>query len=331
MHIIPEKSRRGLFVTKILSLFLLSFLSIPAIVSAHVKWFAKPVDYVRPYQIDDMPVIITLIVCLVAVCVGVYLDRKLTVPKWIGRFVSRWASAALSIASIGFGLSFIIFSLKGFIFAPNLPATPVLLVIQCAAGLMIFLGLFEKVGGFLLVVLFWLSMRQYGFMEMMDAFEMLGFALYAIIVGRPKWRIVDVHIFTNITHRLHAYGVPLLRVATGLNLMILGFSEKIMAPSLTQDFLNHYDWNFMHHVFGFEWFTDYWFAFSAGSAEILIGLFLILGLTTRITVIALAVFLVTTLTLLGPIELIGHLPHFSIAIVLLVMGAGARLKFGKKE
>lgn len=315
----------------IFRLFILSILAIPTIAAAHVKWFAKPGEYVRPYQITDMPVILTIVVSFIIICVGVYLDRKLNVPKWMGRFMNRWASVALSIASIGFGLSFIIFSIKGFIFAPNLPATPLLLAIQAVAGVMIFLGLFEKIGGFLLVVLFGLSVQQYGFMEMMDTFEMLGFALYAMIVGRPKWRIVDVHIFKNITHKLHAYGVPILRVATGLNLIILGFSEKIMAPALTQNFLAHYDWNFMHHVLGLEWFTDYWFAFCAGSVEVLFGVFLLLGLVTRLTIIGLAVFLVTTLILLGPIELIGHLPHFSIAIVLLVMGAGSRLKFGKKE
>jgi uncharacterized membrane protein YphA (DoxX/SURF4 family) len=321
----------GAFSFRIFSLFVLSILTIPSIVSAHVKWFATPGTYVRPYQITGVPVILTILGCLLVICIGAYLDRKLSVPKWTGHFMNRWASAALSIASIGFGLSFIIFSIQGFIFAPNLSATPLLLAIQAIAGVMIFLGLFEKVGGFLLVVLFGLSVRQFGFMEMMDTFEMLGFALYAMIVGRPKWRIVDIHIFKNITHKLHAYGVPILRVATGLNLIILGFSEKIMAPSLTQDFLARYDWNFMYHMLGLEWFTDYWFAFCAGSVEVLFGVFLLFGLITRITIVGLAVFLVTTLILLGPLELIGHLPHFSIAIVLLVMGAGARLKYGKKE
>jgi uncharacterized membrane protein YphA (DoxX/SURF4 family) len=124
--------------------------------------------------------------------------------------------------------------------------------------------------------------------------------------------------------------VPFLRTATGLNLIILGFSEKIISPGLTQNFLSHYDWNFMQAL-GFEWFTDYWFAFCAGSFETLLGIFFLFGLFTRLTTLALAGFLVTTLALLGPVELMGHLPHFSIAVVLLIMGAGARLKFGKKE
>jgi uncharacterized membrane protein YphA (DoxX/SURF4 family) len=162
-------------------------------------------------------------------------------------------------------------------------------------------------------------------MEMMDTFEMLGFSIFAMIVGRPKWRIVDTEIFKEYTHKIHSYGLPLLRIGTGLNLFILGFSEKIMSPSLTENFLSIYHWNFMQNI-GFNWFTDYWFAFSAGVAEALFGLFFILGLVTRTTTIALAVFLLSTLVMLGPVELMGHLPHFSIAIVLLLFGAGSRLK-----
>jgi uncharacterized membrane protein YphA (DoxX/SURF4 family) len=98
-----------------------------------------------------------------------------------------------------------------------------------------------------------------------------------------------------------------------------------MSPSLTENFLSLYHWNFMNNI-GFTWFTDYWFAFSAGVAEALFGLFLMLGLVTRTTTITLAVFLLSTLVMLGPVELMGHLPHFSIAIVLLLLGAGSRLK-----
>ena len=71
--------------------------------------------------------------------------------------------------------------------------------------------------------------------------------------------------------------------------------------------------------------SDYWFSFAGGLAEILFGLFFLLGLITHITTVAWLIFLVITLYLLGPVELVGHLPHFSIAIVLLILGSGARL------
>lgn len=313
---------------KILFLFSVFFL-IPLSTSAHVKWFAEPVKDIRPYQITDLPVIFAIFVVIVILVIGYLLEKKLSVPKWLKNIEEKWAPYAISIASIGFGLSFLIFSYNGFIFAPNLIASGqlslLLIIIQSLAGIMILIGYYERIGGLLLIILFLLGIKEYGFMEMMDAFEMLGFSLFAMIVGRPKWRIIDTQIFKGFTHKIHSYGLPLLRIGTGLNLFILGFSEKIMSPSLTENFLSQYHWNFMSNM-GFSWFTDYWFAFSAGIAEALFGLFFILGLVTRTTTLALAVFLITTLTLLGPMELIGHLPHFSIAIVLLLLGSGSRLK-----
>ncbi len=314
--------------TKHLFLLFCGFFLSVGKVSAHVKWFAEEVVPVRPYEITDFPVLFSILVVVVLVLIGRYLDRKLTLPHWFHNSIQKVAPWVLSLASIGFGLSFLIFSYYGFIFAPNLIVVgefgKILLGLQTIAGAMILFGFYERVGGLLLIVLFGLSIKNYGAYEMMDTLEMLGFAFYAMIIGRPKWHIKESHFFSRILHPLHPYGVSLLRIGTGINLMILGFSEKILSPSLTQDFLSKYDWNFMQNI-GFTWFTDYWFAYSAGVAEFLFGLFFLLGLVTRISIVALAVFLVTTLALLGPIELIGHLPHFSIACVLFIFGAGSRM------
>ncbi len=309
-------------------------LAIPSVASAHVKWFAEVEKVVPAYKLTDKPVIIGIIISIIIILVGIYLEKKLKVPQKINQYIEKWAPWALSIASIGFGLSFIIFSIKGFIFAPNLEAVGTIgytmLAIQMLAGIMLFFGLYEKVGGLLIIVLFIFGIKQYGGMEMLDTLEMIGFAIYVMIIGRPKLKIKETNIFKSLTHHIHKYGLPILRVGTGLNLIVLGFSEKILAPSLTENFLSNYQWNFMQTL-GFEHFTNYWFAFSAGLVEILFGVFFLLGLVTRTTTIILAVFLVTTLILLGPLELIGHLPHFSIAIVLLILGSGSKLILLKKE
>lgn len=308
-------------------LTLLSVIFLPSFALAHVKWFAESTEVVRPYQFTDIPVMLSILFIAVTLFVGVFLEKKLPVLKWYNKLIQQTAPAILSLASIGFGLSFLIFSYNGFIFAPNLQVETfgsILLIIQALAGLMILLGIYERLGGFLLVVLYALAVKEFGFMEMMDTLEMIGFAFYAMIIGRPKWKIVESEYISKIMHHFHQYGVSILRIGIGLNLIILGFSEKILKPSLTRDFLSTYDWNFMHNL-GFTWFTDYWFAYAGGVTEILFGLFFLFGLATRLSVAALAVFLVTSLVLLGPVELMGHLPHFSIALVLLVFGAGSRM------
>jgi uncharacterized membrane protein YphA (DoxX/SURF4 family) len=316
-----------------ISIFTALFL-VPALADAHVKWFAEAVEPVRPYSFSDTPVWIGIVGVLIVLALGIFLDKKLSVFEGVKKLIQKSAPVALSLASVGFGLAFIIFTWNGFIFAPNLPAEGSLgafmLGLQGLAGVMMLFGLYERLGGLIILVLFAVGIIEHGALEMIDTLEMVGFALYAMIVGRPLWKVAETEIFQKLTHRMHAYGLPLLRVGTGLNLIVLGFSEKIFATDLTQSFLTQYHWNFMQNI-GFTWFTDYWFAFAAGLGEITFGLFFLLGLITRTTTIALAVFLVTTLILLGPVELVGHLPHFSIALVLVVLGSGARLKLLKDK
>jgi len=315
-------------------IILFGSLFIPLVSLAHVKWFAEPQKKMDSYRIADGPVIFSIIVVLAIIAVGVFLEKKLRVPERLNNYIEKWASGILSIASIGFGLAFLIFSYNGFIFAPNLLAVGQagnsMLLLQAIAGAMILFGFYERIGGLLVVILFSLGIKEYGGVEMLDTLEMLGFAFYAMIIGRPKWKIKDTELLKKYTHHIHEYGLPILRAGTGLNLIVLGFTEKIFSPSLTDNFLSVYNWNFMQ-MLGFEAFSNYWFAFAAGVSEILFGVFFMLGLVTRITTLALTVFLVTTLYLLGPIELIGHLPHFSIAAVLLILGSGSRLIFVHKN
>jgi uncharacterized membrane protein YphA (DoxX/SURF4 family) len=322
---------KKLTIQYISKIFLVILGITPLAAWAHVKWFAEEVVYVRPYHITDVPVIMGGIAVVLMVCIGIYLEKKLPVPKKFHNIIALLAPRVLSVASIGFGLAFIIFSINGFIFAPNLPAHggvgTLMLIIQGIAGVMILFGWYERFGGILLLVLFGLGIHQHGLLEMLDTLEMIGFALYAMIIGRPLWKIAETDMFELVTHHIHTYGYPLLRIGVGFNLIVLGFTEKILTPSLTQNFLTTHSWNFMSR-FGM---TDYWFSFAAGLSEILFGLFFVLGLVTRITTLALAVFLLTTLYLLGPMELIGHLPHFSIAVVLLVLGSGSRFVLVKND
>lgn len=295
----------------------------PVVTFAHVKWFAEEEHYVRSYSLYDEPVLIWIAGAILLVFIGIYLERKLKLPVKLEEGLDTFGPKAMSLASIGLGVALIIFSLSGFLFAPNLDNTgSLLLILEGVSGIMILFGLFERIGALLLILAFIVGIGKYGAIEMMDAIEILGFALYVLIVGRPKWKITSFFNVDNFWDKFKVYAVPILRIGLGLNLMVLAFSEKIFASSLTDNFLLNYNWNFME-VFGM---SNYWFAFSAGMAEFLFGLFLVLGLVTRMTTLFLAGFLITTLFLLGPIELVGHLPHFSIAIVLLVIGSGDKLK-----
>lgn len=313
-------------------IFLLAGLGLPVGSFAHVKWFAEPTETVRPYQLTDTPVLAWIAIAIALVLIGVILEKRLKPWSWLTKKANSMAPGILSVASIGFGIAFLLFTAYGFIFAPNLVATgsagALMLAVQAVAGVMIAFGIYERLGALMLLTLYAMGIIHFGFYEMIDALEMLGFAAYAFIIGRPKWRLVQAKWPAVFTKNVRDYALPVLRVGTGLNLIVLGFTEKILAPGLATNFLADHPWNFMPAL-GFEQFTDYWFIFSAGAVEALFGIFLVLGLVTRLTIVVLAVFLATTLILLGPLELVGHLPHFSIAIVLLLLGAGKHFKLFK--
>ncbi|MBI3671179.1 hypothetical protein HY249_00085 [Candidatus Azambacteria bacterium] len=82
---------------------------------------------------------------------------------------------------------------------------------------------------------------------------------------------------------------------------------------------------------GFSWYSDYLFVLSAGFVESLLGLIFILGVVTRLNALATAIIFTIPLFLMGPVELIGHMPHFSLVLLLLIFGSGNKLKFIKSK
>ena len=81
-------------------------------------------------------------------------------------------------------------------------------------------------------------------------------------------------------------------------------------------------------------FTDRLFVLSAGMMEVVFGITLILGTTTRLTMLAISsfmalsniVFLVQNEKTEALVEFVGHMPIIATALVLLLLGYGQRLK-----
>jgi len=102
---------------------------------------------------------------------------------------------------------------------------------------------------------------------------------------------------------------------------------------MAESFLALYQWNFMQAL-GFEFFTDRLFVLSAGVIEVVFGVILVLGTTTRLNVLAFSVVLFSSNVLFlvqgeneaAMVEFIGHMPVIGVALVLLLLGAGQRLK-----
>ena len=115
--------------------------------------------------------------------------------------------------------------------------------------------------------------------------------------------------------------VPIIRIGVGVTLAILAFHNKLLNPDAALTFLDEYNFNFMPFL-GFTGFTNLQFVFAAGVVEVTLALLLISGIATRLSAAAIAGMLITTAAILGPVELLGHLPLLGIAVLLVWKGAG---------
>lgn len=314
-------------------IFLASIAVLPITVFAHVKWFVESdvISPVKAYSFYDTPVFIWVIVSAFIIAVGMFLEEKLSYTNGLFRSVLNFFEpVVVPLFRILVGLGLVFFSMKGYIFAPIYTVTSsslgiLLSIFQMTLGAALVFGVFTQILGVLLFILYFMFGFRFGFLAMLETLEFLGVA-FVFLFGVPTYfSIFRSRAIELICQKYNEYSVPVLRVLTGINLIILGFTEKILHPALGVAFLQEHQFNFMQAL-GFSQYSDYWFVLSAGVVEILFGIIFVLGIVTRLNAVVISSFFIATLMLLGPSELAGHIPHFAIMILLIVFGSGKKLK-----
>jgi uncharacterized membrane protein YphA (DoxX/SURF4 family) len=216
-----------------------------------------------------------------------------------------------------------------YLFSPNLSFTSgisqIVIVVQVIVGIALLVGFYERIASLFLIGLWFTVFASSGYVAALEDVWVLSTGLFILIMGNDYFDIFPVRALRRHVAFLRPYALPILRLGTGLTLFVLGFSEKILHPEFGVYFLSLYHWNFMQ-LLGVNWYSDYLFTLSAGSVESLFGLIFILGFVTRLNALVLAVFFTIPLFILGPIELAGHLPHFAAVVLILLFGAGEKLK-----
>ena len=227
------------------------------------------------------------------------------------------------------GLMLIINSGMKIYLAPNLSltgagATWFGLTAQGLVGALLLFQISFSISGLLIYVAAALALFYNAPELMIDyVFEFAALGLSLILVG-PQLSSLDRRVFSVLKFDSRRYGhlpIPIIRVGVGITLIVLAIHNKFLNPSMSVAFLEEYDLNFMPY-FGFSGFSNLHYAFSAGVAELVIGVLVMLGIATRFVISVLAVFFVCTLIVLAPMELIGHLPLFGIAFLLIACGGG---------
>jgi hypothetical protein len=300
----------------------------PAIMPlAHEKWF---VDDAATFPADwgfffEPP---TLILVAVAVTVALLWRwmavRFLPLPE-LGflRPLARLGPWIPRILGIHLGVSLLSLAVDNAYLAPQLVvpegAGGVLLVLaEGVIGVWLISGVFLRPAAIGVILLGPLGLVLAGPVEVLEACDLLGLALFLVILppGRNGWGRVDV------SPRVEIAALYCLRVLLGAALIVLAFSEKLANPELARQFLDDYPAFNIFEAVGIDLAPEN-FIRIAGAVELLFGLLLISGAAPQLTVLIAGIPFNTTLFFLGRVELIGHLPIYGAMLALLVYGSSS--------
>lgn len=294
--------------------------------SAHVNWFVENgAEPLANYRVTDPAFILWAGIAAALVGVSIWLDGKLPDLEVAG---TKTRHDFMEILRVFTGMSFLLTAYEGALVAPHKEVAgsfgTALLFLQAGIGIMLIANRWILWAGGLILVLHTGVAINFGIMAALE---------YAIFIGIAFFLIFNAIKDPKLSARFKPYSVDVLRIWTGISLVALAVGEKLAPSALGQVFIAQYQWNFMQAL-GIGFFDDRMFVLAAGMVEAAIGMVLILGTTVRLAVLALSVMMALSnivFILQGNneaalVEFIGHMPIIGVALVLLLLGYGQRLK-----
>lgn len=303
---------------------------LPSEAAAHVRWFTPYGPYWDPEwnRIFSLPVLLAVLsaaVVMVALVVG---QRILGDPLWPRPpFFQRMEPSAPAILGVQAAITIIYAATQLNLFVPNIELPENVLGVAIAgvailAGFTYITGVLTRIGALLTIALFGLAFVFGAWYEALEQVIFVGIAFYLVAVGRGVVRYDggDTEDRLPVFDRLLPYALSALRWSAGLSVIVLGFTEKLIAPELGVAFLQEYPNFNVPRELGIEWFTDRRFVYAAGIVEVTAGVALLSGYLPRVVILALWIPFNLGIPFLPPTELIGHLPILATMYVLLVRG-----------
>ena len=294
--------------------------------SAHVNWFVERGAATLPnYGMTDPVFLVWSAVAMCMVMISVWLDGKLPTPRIVQ---SKLRHDFIEILRVFTGMSFLLTAYEGALVAPHKVADGsfglLLVLMQAIIGIMLIANRWIKTAAILMLVLHCGVAAKFGIFPALE---------YAIIIGIAFFLLLNSIEDEARRDLLKPYSVDVLRIWTGISLVALAIGEKLAPSALGQVFVTQYQWNFMQAL-GFTFFDDRLFVLSAGMVEAVIGIVLILGTTVKLAVLALSIMMAVSNVVFilqgnneaALVEFVGHMPIIGVALLLLLLGYGQRLK-----
>lgn len=294
--------------------------------SAHVNWFVERGATTLPnYGMTDPVFLLWSALAMCMVMISIWLDGRLPTPRIVQ---SKLRHDFIEILRVFTGMSFLLTAYEGALVAPHKSADGsfglLLVLMQAVIGIMLIANRWIRTAAVLMFVLHVGVAVKFGIIPALE---------YAIIIGIGCFLLLNSIEDEERRDLLKPYSVDVLRIWTGVSLVALAIGEKLAPSALGQVFVSQYQWNFMQAL-GFTFFDDRLFVLSAGMVEAVIGIVLILGTTVRLAVLALSIMMAVSnivFILQGNneaalVEFVGHMPIIGVALLLLLLGYGQRLK-----
>lgn len=300
-------------------LLFLSLISLPS--WAHVRWFVNSTEFPDASLPID-PLFYSILVAVVGFCLFAYLiTRQGLLGKVTANPVMTGSFFFWRILTVIMALFFILNVVLGEFIAPNLQLDTgremIGVCLQVAVATVMVFSV--TISGFMILLIAIASSILLPFTAVIDYLpELIGIGGALVLIG-PYITHFDKKMFSRFVNFIGGRGsaVVLLRFMLGLQLLILGMHNKLMLPGLSLTFLEMYPYYNFFQLLGWEAFSHLHFVWFVGLSESLLGLMLMLGFANRLVMGFLATIFMITTYVAGPADVLGHLPIFAIAFILL--------------
>ncbi|HMW47546.1 MAG TPA: hypothetical protein PKD17_02485 [Cellvibrionaceae bacterium] len=293
---------------------------ISAQANAHVKWFVSDEGAFANVRFS-LDTISGLVVCGAIIFLllaswaefnGHSRTQQMLYSPWLkSNYIYALIKASVLILLLGN-------IIQGHFIAPNIPIAHHAQTEHVAQALLILLLVFDGVLFAVATLLLCAALiLLYGLDIAIDyIFELAAIALAVGLCCPSKTLLALKQKISPAQCQL--YALTALRFGLGVQLCVLTVHDKLMHPGLALQFLQEYPYfNFMR-LSGLESFSDLHFVLSAGLAEMCFGLLLITNIAQRLASSCICFFFLLSGLVLGPAELLGHIPIFAAAIILLI-------------
>ena len=301
----------------------------------HERWFLDETKF--PVQFDTwsslnslIPVAVAVGITVIATVIYRARGRQSVVPGPIAlgmpweNYVKLLTWVPLVIG-VHMGVTLLVGGVSRQLFIPNLVLPVNLLggvlgMVEIAIALSFIYGALARPAAAVLAVLWLVGMLVFGPLRLIEHTEIIGIAFFLFATGRgPLAFDMALDRLNKPVSSLIPYAVPVLRVALGVGLTIVAFTEKIWNIPMGLAFLSEHHFNFFPAI-GLPGVDDTKFLLIAGAVELTVGLMLITGTFVRLVILITLVPFNLTLPFLGWRELVGHLPTYGILALLLLWG-----------